>query len=139
MKNKSGIYPAGNRVLIYADQIEDGLKTKRIELPAEVRARYQKANSSGVLVESGADAFQHITERIYSAKGELLETRTRGYSEPFAVAGDRVSWAKYAGQIYKGNDGKRYLVMNDEDLTCRLDVGVELTDLSLRQGVGLNE
>ena len=50
---------------------------------------------------------------------------------------DRISFAKYSGQKYRGKDDKRYLVLNDDDITCRLDEEVELTDLSTRHGVGL--
>ncbi len=141
LKNKSGIHPAGNRVVIFADQIEDGLKTERIELPEDVKAKYQAANASGILIAVGPDVFQHRTEWVYHIHGdnreELVEKRVSGYSEPFAQPGDRISWAKYAGKIYDGADGKRYLVMNDTDITCRLDDGVKLTDLDARKGAGL--
>ncbi|GAF67583.1 unnamed protein product [marine sediment metagenome] len=137
MKNKSGIYPAGNRVLVFVDQIEDGLKTKLIEIPEAVREKYQSANASGALIECGPDAFLHMVECVYSPKGEALETRVKGYSEPFAEAGDRISFAKHAGYKYLGKDGKKYLVMLDEDITCKIDDEVELTDLNLRKGVGL--
>jgi len=147
-KNKSGIYPAGNRVLILADQIEDGLKTSRIELPEEVRARHQSAVASGQLIAVGPDAFQHVTERVYRVLSgrsdydgncikELQEIRQRGYSEPFAVAGDRISFAQYSGQKYTGKDNKLYLVMNDEDITCKLDNEVELSSLKVREPAGM--
>ena len=32
MKNKSGIYPAGNRVLVFVDQIKEQTKDSLIEL-----------------------------------------------------------------------------------------------------------
>ena len=139
MKNESGIYPCGNRVLVYVDQIEDKVEGTLIELLDDTKLAMQCANASGTLVEAGPDAFQHITERTYSAErgDELVETRTRGYSQPFAVAGERVSFAKYAGQRYKGKDDKEYLVLNDEDITCRLDDEVELSDLDIRKGAGL--
>ena len=138
--NKSGIYPAGNRVLVFADQIEEKTKDTLIELLPDTIEAQQSANASGVLVAVGPDAFSHITERVYHIHDqgrELVEERTRGYSEPFASPGDRISFAKYAGQKYTGKDGKRYLVINDEDITCRLDPEVELSDLKVRQGAGL--
>ena len=138
--NESGIYPAGNRVLILADQIEDGLKTNKIELPEDVKEKYQSAQASGEVVAVGPDAFEHTTERTYGVDGgelKLLGVSKKGYSEPFAVVGDRISFAKYAGQKYTGKDDKRYLVINDEDITCKLDVEVELSDLKVREPAGM--
>jgi len=134
--NKSGVYPSGNRVLVRVDQIEEKVKDSVIELLDDTKLAMQCSNASGTLVESGPDAFQHITERVYGPTGDVIETRTRGYSVPFAVAGERVSFAKYAGQRYNGKDGKEYLVLNDEDITCRLDDEVELSDLDIRKGMG---
>ena len=138
--NESGIYPAGNRVLVFADQINDKMKDSLIELLPDTVEAQQSANASGTLVEAGPDAFLNVTYRTYAyhenGTKELTEEKVSGYSEPFAVAGDRISFAKYAGQKYRGKDGKRYLVLNDEDITCRLDDEVELTDLTVRQGVG---
>jgi co-chaperonin GroES (HSP10) len=135
--NKSGIYPAGNRVLVFVDQIEDKIKDRVIELLPDTVEAQQSSNASGTVVAIGPDAFQHRTERVYSAKGELIEKRVSGYSEPFAVPGDRISFAKFAGYKYKGMDNKRYLVLNDEDITCKIDDKVELTDLNSRIGTGL--
>ena len=139
--NESGIYPCGNRVLVFVDQVEDKVKDWVIELLDDTIEAQQSANASGVLIESGPDAFQHVTERSYGvdADGSSLsfnKETVKGYSQPFAVPGDRISFAKFAGQKYKGKDGKRYLVLNDEDITCRLDDEVELTDLDIRKGVG---
>ncbi len=144
MKNESGVYPCGNRVLVFVDQIDDNFKKEAPELEAlgfelldDTIEAQQSSNASGTLVEAGPDAFQHITEFVYSPKQELLEVRKRGFAGPFAVAGDRISFAKFAGQKYIGKDGKRYLVLMDEDITCRLDDEVELSDLKVRTGAGL--
>jgi co-chaperonin GroES (HSP10) len=137
MKNKSGIYPAGNRVLVFVDQIEDKVKDTVIELLPDTIEAQQSANASGTVVAIGPDAFQHKTEMVYNREGAVVEKRVSGYSEPFAVAGDRISFAKYAGYKYKGKDKERYLVINDEDITCKLDDEVELSDLKVRKGAGL--
>ncbi len=139
--NESGIYPAGNRVLIYVDQIEEKVKDQLIELLQDTIDAQQTSNASGTLIEAGPDAFKHVTARKYRINGtrkELIEESVRGYSQPFALPGDRISFAKFAGQKYKGKDGKRYLVVNDEDITCRLDDEVELSDLKVRKGAGLS-
>ena len=141
MKNKSVIYPSGNRVLVFVDQIEEQMKDSVIELLQDTIDAQQSSNASGTLVEAGPDAFRHVTERKYFLNAddnmELTGETVRGYSEPFAVPGDRISFAKFAGQKYEGKDGKKYLVLNDEDITCGLDDEVVLTDLSIRQGAGL--
>ena len=140
MSNESGIYPAGNRVLILADQIEDGLKTNKIQLPEDVKEKYQSGQASGVLIDVGPDAFQHTTERRYRAIDgtmKLVEVSQKGYSKPFAEPGDRISFAKFSGQKYTGKDNKKYLVINDEDITCKLDDEVELSDLRVREPAGM--
>jgi co-chaperonin GroES (HSP10) len=137
--NESGIYPAGNRVLVFVDQIEDKQKDLVIELLRDTIEAQQASTASGTLIDVGPDAFSHITERtsrVIDGELRLIEVSTRGYSEPFAEPGDRVSFAKFAGQKYTGKDGKRYLVLNDEDITCKLDEEVELSDLKIREGVG---
>ena len=138
MSNESGIYPAGNRVLVYADQIDEKMKDSVIELLQDTIDAQQSANASGTLIDVGPDAFSHtthITERLIDGQFREVERKRSGYSKPFAVPGDRISFAKYAGQKYKGKDGKRYLVINDEDITCQLDPEVELSDLKVRERV----
>lgn len=138
--NESGIYPAGNRVLVFVDQIEEKVKDTVIELLPDTIEAQQASNASGTVIEVGPDAFQHVTEKVYrliDGALKLVEVKKRGYSEPFAVPGDRISFAKFAGMRYKGKDNKRYLVLNDEDITCKLDDEVELSDLNVRKGAGL--
>jgi len=140
MKNESGIYPAGDRVLVFVDQVEEKIKDTVIELLPDTKLAMQCANASGVVVDVGPDAFQHKTEFVYQVHDqgeELVERKVSGYAEPFAKSGDRISFAKYAGQRYTGKDEKGYLVINDTDITCRLDDEVELTDLKIRKGAGL--
>ena len=109
------------------------------ELLDDTREAQQSCNASGTLIDVGPDAFNHVTEKTYRViDGELrlVEVSKRGYSQPFAKPGDRVSFAKFSGQKYTGKDNKRYLVLNDEDITCKLDKEVELSDLKIREGVG---
>ena len=139
--NESGIYPSGNRVLVFADQIDDKMKDSVIELLPDTVEAQQSANASGTLIDAGPDAFTHtvyVTERLIDGQFKKVERQVSGYSEPFAEPGDRISFAKYAGQKYRGKDGKRYLVLNDTDITCRLDPEVELSDLKVREGAGLS-
>ena len=68
--NKSGIYPAGDRVLVFVDQIDDGLKTKMIQIPDHVKEKYQSANSSGVVVAVGPDLLAQLVGRPLRAAPE---------------------------------------------------------------------
>lgn len=139
LKNKSGVYPAANRVLVKPDVIPEEVTESGIVLSVVARQQFEQAQASGELVAIGPDAFKHVTERIYHVHEggtELFEERVRGYSEPFARVGDRISFAKYTGQVYRGKDKERYLVINDEDITAKLDNEVELSDLGHREGLG---
>jgi co-chaperonin GroES (HSP10) len=140
MKNESGVYPRGNRVLVYPDEIveDNALKNSTIHIPDSVKEKYQTAQASGVLVAVGADAWNHITNKVYrviDGSLKLVEIHKRGYSEPFAKVGERVSYAKYSGRRFTGKDGKRYLVINDEDITTGLDLEVEMSDLDTRKPI----
>ena len=83
MENKSGIYPCGNRVLVFVDQIEEKMKDSMIELLPDTIEAQQSSNASGVLVEAGPDAFLNVTYRTYRLNGsrkELFEERVSGTS-----------------------------------------------------------
>ena len=140
LANKSGIYPAANRVLVSPDKVKIKADDSLIQLPEAVQKAYEQAESCGTLVAVGPDAFKHVTRRIYNVhdngQRELIEEQVSGYSEPFANIGDRISFAKYTGQVYRGEDGERYLVLNDEDITCKVSDKVRLTNLDTRKGLG---
>ena len=141
--NKSGIYPAGNRVLIKPDPIEDQLSSSVINIPDSIKERYQQAQATGVLCEAGPDAFCHAFERRYHVHGngerKLFEEIQKGYKEPFAKRGDRIAFAKYSGMDVWGEDGESYKIINDEDITCRVSDGVEFSDLKPREGIRANK
>lgn len=137
MTNSSGIFPSGDRVLIRPDDIEK--KTKGGIIIAETIAeQHQNAQSTGVLVAVGPDAFTHqttLTERFIDGSWKPVERTTTGYSGPFANIGDRVAFAKYGGLQVEGEDGVVYRVMNDEDITARVSRDVEFTDIKSRKPV----
>jgi len=138
--NTSGIKPAANRVLIKPDEIEKQVTSAQIHIPDAVLARYEQGQASGVLVACGPDAYFHVIERVYHVhdgdRRELVEERVRGYSEPFAVPGDRIAFAKWTGQRITGEDGQKYVLLNDEDITARISDNVEFTDLDTRKMTG---
>lgn len=140
-QNKAGIWPAGDRVLVIPDPIEDEVTGAGFVIPEQYRKKYEQAQATGTLVAVGPDAFSHITERTYvihdGGREELVEKKTRGYSEPFAKVGDRVAFAKYSGMRVKGEDKNLYIILNDEDITARVSDAVEFTELDTRKGLGL--
>ena len=120
VENKSGIHPAGDRVLIKPDEVEK-VTEGGIIIP-DTNERYAMAQSIGTVVEVGPDCWVDHVER--GPEG----VKTRGFSQPFAKPGDRVCFAKYGGLQVPGKDGEQYRIMNDVDITARVEEGVDFTD-----------
>ena len=134
----SGIFPSGNRVVVRPDDIEE-VTEGGIVIPKAVKDGHQHAQSTGVLVAIGPDAFVHtttITERLIDGNWKQVERRRTGYSEPFAAVGDRIAFAKYGGLQVEGADGCLYRILNDEDITARVSDEVSFTDIQSRKRVG---
>lgn len=133
MKNESGIHPALDRVLIKPDDIEE-VTAGGIIIPGSVNERHAMAQSTGVLIEAGPDAWTDYTEVRYWPNGvDVMSITTRGYKGPAAKPGDRVAFAKYGGLQVEGSDGQVYRLMNDEDITAPIDAGVSFTELKSRK------
>ena len=111
MNNVSGINPQGWRVLILPLEIETKTESGIIVTTVENTEREQMANTTGQVV----------------AKGEECNT--------WCEVGDRVVFAKYSGLVYLGKDGKKYRVINDQDIVATLDGDVKLVDPFLGKGV----
>ena len=124
MQNKSGIYPLGDRVLIKPDEVEKTSEGGIILV--DLGERHAMAQSIGTVVDVGPDCWLDHVERGPDG------VKTVGFSAPFASPGDRVCFAKYGGLQVTGKDGEQYRVMNDVDITARVDEGVNFTDLKPR-------
>ena len=137
--NETGIGISGNRVVVKPDDVEK--KTDGgIVIPDTVADGYQDAQSTGVLIAVGPDAWQHTTKKTYrliDGTMRLVGLEKTGYSEPFADVGDRVAFAKFGGLKVVGEDGNEYRLLNDEDITARISDGVSFTDIQTRKRVGL--
>lgn len=106
MKNESGILPTEYKVLIAPKTTED--KTKGgIIIPDETKDRNQFAQMEGQLVAVSPLAF------TYAGPDEW-----NGSAKP--APGDSVLFAKYAGALVKGRDGKDYRLVNDKDIAAVL-------------------
>lgn len=99
MKNDSGIQPLEFKVVIFpkpaAEKTAGG-----IIIPDDKQSRDQMAQIEGTLVEASPMAF---TEPEWPVKPQ---------------PGDVVLFAKYAGYVKKGIDGKEYRVCSDKDIVA---------------------
>ena len=116
MANESGINPVGWRVLVAPKEIAEKSAGGIILNTDTSRERENMANTTGVVVAVGDGCYSSMPV-------------------PWCKVGDKVSFAKYAGLLYKGKDGKPYRMINDEDVTGTLDEDLDLIDPYLSKGV----
>ena len=93
------IKPAGHRVLVKPDEIEE-VTEGGIILAQTDKSRKEDAQQSGTLVQVGPTAWKAFDE-----------------GEPWANVGDKVLFAKYGGYSVD-LDGELHRIMNDEDITA---------------------
>ncbi len=101
--NKSGIAPAGHRVLIKPEKIEEITKGG-IVIPQDAQDQEQFAVENGEVIEIGKEAWSLDTH-----KGK------------WAKVGDKIAFARYGGKVMEGKDGEHYRLMNDEDILAVLE------------------
>ncbi len=108
--NTSGIVPFDKRVLVLHDLVEE--KTKGgIILPDQERDKHKYAQTKATVIALGELCF---AEAKYDAA-------QFGITAPvFPEAGDRVLVGRYTGNVYKGDDGKDYVIINDSDIIAFL-------------------
>lgn len=101
--NTSGIHPIGHRVLIYPLP-KERVTSSGIIIPEPTAGREDMAQVIGIMIEAGP-------------------TAGKDYGWPELKAGERVIYAKYAGNEMEGKDGKKYRLINDEDLAAYTEIG----------------
>jgi chaperonin GroES len=107
MTNDSGIYPTEYKVLIAPKEISE--KTKGgIIIPDATKERDQYAQMEGQLVAVSPLAFTYANEAEWGAADK-------------PKPGNRVLFAKYAGAVVTGRDGKDYRIVNDKDIAAVLE------------------
>ena len=104
MVNTSGFVPLDLRVLVLPDPVEE--KIGSIIKPDSVREQDEWAQTRATLIAVGDNAW------------EEAKARAPGFSPP--RPGDRILFGKYHGQRLDGVDGRKYIIMNDEDVIARL-------------------
>lgn len=114
--NFSGITPTEYKVVILPKDVGKQHKFKgadgreySLEKPETTTDRDQFAQNEGTVIAISPLAFSYATKEEW------------GDNPPIPKVGDRVSYAKFAGAIIKGKDGKDYRVVNDKDIYAVFD------------------
>lgn len=101
MRNESGIFPVEYKIVIAPIEVNE--KTKGgIIIPDETKERDQFAQMKGTLVAVSPHAFTYED--------------WKGNESSKPKPGDTVLFAKYAGAVVDGKDGKKYRIVNDKDV-----------------------
>ena len=130
--NESGVYPKGNRVVVLPDVIEEKTAGGIIVVDIE---KHQMAQATGVLIAVGDDAWRdgkEVTKRMVDGQLKVVEERVWGSTHPFAAIGERVCFAKYNGMQFDGDDGKKYRLLNDQDITGTISEKMDFTEMKVR-------
>lgn len=100
--NESGWNPIGDSILILPDEASEKIgKSGLLVAPANVTERQSLASETGLVIAVGEGAYEWNADRTRPFKGRKPEP------------GDHVCFARYAGRVYIGDDGKSYRVMTD--------------------------
>jgi len=101
VKSNSGIYPTAFQVLILPDPVQE--KTKGgIILTDETKEADQHAAIEGTLIAASPLAFTYEDAPNWSAQKPK--------------PGQKVIIARYGGNLFKGNDGKEYRLLEDKNI-----------------------
>jgi chaperonin GroES len=103
--NTSGLQPVEYKILIAPDDV------------AETDERIKSAKAAGiVMVDKTTDreAMAQVKGRLVAVGGNAFED----WAGRVPKVGDVVYFAKYAGYIIKGDDGKEYRLANDKDCSA---------------------
>lgn len=112
MSNPSGITPVFDRILILPLEVEEKTASGIILATAETSEREQLANTTGEIIAVGEEVPDGVV-----------------------LVGMKVGYAKYAGLMYRGKDGKDYRMINYDNLVCKLDDDMKLIDPHLLKGM----
>lgn len=99
-ENTSGMQPVEYKILIEPEEVEQK-SAGGIVLAMSVTEKEKMAQVKGKLIAIGGNAFEDWQGRL-------------------PQVGDSVWFAKYAGYVIKGADGKEYRLANDKDISAVL-------------------
>ena len=97
-ENTSGYIPLEFKILVEPDEVEERTASG-LYLATQVTEREKQKQVRGRLVAVGGNAFQD-------------------WSEPIPQVGDMVCFAKFAGYVMPGSDGREYRLIHDKDLVA---------------------
>lgn len=103
------LIPCGHRVIVKPEALED------------VDTAYASAKKAGILI-----AEEHTKlEQISIDKGIVIAIGDTAFNdfggEPWCQIGDKVAYARHGGKRIKDpSDGLEYLILNDEDIVCKI-------------------
>lgn len=100
--SEHGIHPKGVTVLLLPEAVSEKSEGGIITATPTELDRIQHAQVEGVVIEIAPCAWEDEPEHR-------------------AKVGDNVIFAKFAGTIVKGNDGKSYRLVNDRDIVAVKD------------------
>ena len=104
------------RVLIETVELEKTSAGGIILATTSQSEREEMANTTGVVVAMGEEAHEHINTQNVQV-------------------GDNIIFAKFAGLLYTGKDGKKYRVINSDNVVAKLDGEVKIVDPHLKKGL----
>ena len=97
--SKHGINVKGHRILVLPNEVETKTASGIITSTPLTEKQEKLANIDGIVIAMGNTCF--------------LE-----YDEPWCVVGDKIIFGKYSGIFLKGDDGKEYRIINDENVVA---------------------
>jgi co-chaperonin GroES (HSP10) len=103
--NTSGLQPVEYKILILPELVEEtderlkSAKAAGLVLIDKTTDREKQSQVRGTLVDIGGNAFE-------------------GWEGRLPQVGDVVWYAKYAGYVVPGDDGKEYRLANDKDIAA---------------------
>lgn len=100
--NISGIRPTGHILLVLPEEVETTTASGIVLATAGQQQREEMAQTEATVIELGNTAY-------------------RDQVSPWCEIGDRVIFAKYAGTVSKGRDGRTYRLINDLDVKAILE------------------
>ncbi len=113
MLNTSGIVPFDKRVLLLHDEVSDKFEGTSLLRPDQAKDKEQYAQTKATVIAVGPLAW---SEARYDAQRSGIEAA-------FPEAGDRIVVGRYAGNSYDGKDGKKYTIVNDDEIIAFLSEG----------------
>ena len=102
VKNTSGIQPTGHYILILPDEVKTKTEGGLILVPETVEQK-ERETTKGILIAVGHIGWAEFGDGSF-----------------WAEIGDYVCYGKYAGRDMDGDDGKKYVLMNAEDILAVL-------------------